>query len=221
VTAPITVLIADDEELVRSGLQMIIDAADGLEVIGEAVDGADAVSKAARLRPQVVLMDVQMPDVDGIEATRRIMAGPRPRPRVAVLTTFSQSEIVYDALVAGASGFLLKDMPRVQLIGAIRAIARGEELLAPLLTRRLIERFVTSEQRPAAAGLDRLTARELEVLKLVATGMSNAEIAHQLVLGTETVKTHVSRILDKLSLRDRVQAVIIAYETGIVRVSSD
>ncbi len=215
-TTPVTVLIADDQHLVRTGLRMIIDAADGLDVIGEAVDGAEAVRVAVQLRPDVVLMDIQMPTMGGIEATRRIMAGPAPRPRIAVLTTFSQSEIVYDALVAGASGFLLKDMPSVQLIGAIRAIARGEELLAPALTRQLIERFVASGQRSTAAGLERLTPRELDVLRLLAAGLSNAEIGRQLFLGVETVKTHVSRILDKLNLRDRVQAVITAYETGLV-----
>ncbi|WP_375476229.1 response regulator [uncultured Jatrophihabitans sp.] len=218
-TEPTTVLIADDQQLVRTGLQMIINAAAGLQVIGEAVNGADAVAEAARLRPDVVLMDVQMPVVDGIEATRRILAGPMPRPRVAVLTTFSQSEIVYDALVAGASGFLLKDMPSVQLIGAIHAVARGEQLLAPELTRRLIEQFVDTGRRTAAQGLDRLTPRELEVLTLVAGGLSNAEIARHLTLGVETIKTHVSRVLDKLGARDRVQAVIVAYESGVVRVA--
>ena len=216
-----TVLIADDQHLVRTGLHMIINAAEGLEVIGEAVDGADAVAASARLRPDIVLMDIHMPVLDGIEATRRILSHPRPSPRIAVLTTFSDSEIVYDALVAGASGFLLKDMPSVQLIGAIRAIGRGEELLAPALTRRLVEQFVAANRRPTHAGLERLTNRELEVLTLVAGGLSNAEIAHQLVLGVETIKTHVSRILNKLQLRDRVQAVILAYETGIVRVSNE
>jgi DNA-binding NarL/FixJ family response regulator len=214
-----TVLLADDQHLVRSGLRMIIEAADGIEVVGEAVDGAAAVTEAARLHPDVVLMDIQMPTVDGIEATRRILRGPAPLPRIAVLTTFSASEIVYDALVAGASGFLLKDMPGVQLIGAIRAIAGGEELLAPALTRRLVEQFVAARRRPAAPGLERLTAREREVLGLVARGLSNAEIAQHLVLGVETIKTHVSRILDKLQLRDRVQAVILAYESGLVRAS--
>ncbi|MGI9155352.1 MAG: response regulator [Marmoricola sp.] len=212
-----TVLIADDQQLVRTGLRMIIDAESDLEVVGEAVDGVDAVARTLELRPNVVLMDVQMPRLDGIEATRRILAGPEPRPRIVVLTTFSRSEIVYDALVAGASGFLLKDMPGVQLVGGIRAIGRGEELLAPALTRRLVEQFVGQGRREPPPGLQRLTEREREVLRLVAAGMSNAEIAAQLVVSVETVKTHVSRMLDKLALRDRVQAVILAYEAGIVQ----
>ncbi|WP_375502857.1 response regulator [uncultured Jatrophihabitans sp.] len=214
-----TVLIADDQHLVRTGLRMIIDAAEGLLVIGEAVDGTDAVAASARLRPDVVLMDINMPLLDGIGATRAILGGTPPVPRIAVLTTFSDSETVYNALVAGASGFLLKDMPSVQLVGAIRAVGRGEELLAPALTRRLVETFVTVNRPPSAAGLERLTNREIEVLALLARGLSNAEIAQQLVLGVETIKTHVSRILDKLQLRDRVQAVILAYETGIVRAN--
>jgi DNA-binding NarL/FixJ family response regulator len=217
--APTTVLIVDDEELVRTGLTMILDAAEELRVVGEAVDGADAVARTNELRPDVVLMDVQMPRVGGIDATRRILAGPEPRPRIVVLTTFSEPEIVYDALVAGASGFLLKDMPGSQLAGAIRAIARGEELLAPTLTRRLIEQFVAQRRRTPAPALQRLTDREREVLRLVAAGLTNTEIAGTLVIGVETVKTHVSRILAKLGLRDRVQAVILAYESGLVRVS--
>jgi DNA-binding NarL/FixJ family response regulator len=216
-TDPTTVLLADDQPLVRTGLRMILEAADGLQVVGEAADGVEAVAAVTRLNPDVVLMDLQMPRLDGIAATRRILAASPPLPRIAVLTTFSQSENVYDSLVAGASGFLLKDMPTVQLVGAVRAIARGEELLAPALTRDLIERFVAAGRRPADGRLDRLTARELDVLRLVARGMSNAEIAGELVLGVETVKTHVSRVLDKLGARDRVQAVILAYESGIVR----
>lgn len=211
-----TVLVADDQELVRTGLRMILDAEDDLDVVGEAVDGLEAVAAAKALRPDVVLMDVRMPRLDGIEATRRILASPQA-PRIAVLTTFSQSEVVYQALLAGASGFLLKDMPRVQLVGGIRAIARGEELLAPALTRRLVEQFVGQPRPTPAAGIARLTTREREVLRLLASGLSNAEIATRLVLSVETVKTHVSRVLDKLAVRDRVQAVIVAYESGVVQ----
>jgi DNA-binding NarL/FixJ family response regulator len=212
-----TVLIVDDQQLVRTGLRMIIDAEVDLEVVGEAVDGVDAVSQAHDLRPDIVLMDVQMPNLDGIAATRRILAQRAPGPRVVVLTTFSHDEVVYDALVAGASGFLLKDMPGVQLVGGIRAVARGEELLAPELTRRLVEQFVGPARRVPPPGLARLTEREGQVLRLVAGGLSNAEIAAHLVVSVETVKTHVSRMLDKLGLRDRVQAVILAYEAGVVR----
>lgn len=212
-----TVLIADDQQLVRTGLRMILDAEDDLAVVGEAVDGIEAVAAASALRPDVVLMDVQMPRLDGIEATRRILATPNA-PRVAMLTTFSQSEVVYQALVAGASGFLLKDMPGAQLVGGIRAVARGEELLAPALTRRLVEQFVGQPRPNPVPGLARLTDREREVLRLVAGGLSNAEIAAHLVVSIETVKTHVSRVLDKLGVRDRVQAVIVAYESGVVQI---
>ena len=212
-----TVLIVDDQQLVRTGLRMILDAEADLEVVGEAVDGNEAVASAGALRPDVVLMDVQMPHLDGIEATRRILATPNA-PRVAILTTFSQSEVVYRALVAGASGFLLKDMPGAQLVGGIRAVARGEELLAPELTRRLVEQFVGQPRPSTAPGLARLTDREREVFRLVASGLSNAEIAAHLVVSIETVKTHVSRLLDKLGVRDRVQAVILAYESGVVQI---
>jgi DNA-binding NarL/FixJ family response regulator len=212
-----TVLIADDQQLVRTGLRMILDAEDDLEVVGEAVDGLDAVAATKVLRPDVVLMDIQLPRLDGIEATRRILASGQA-PRVAVLTTFSQSEVVYRALVAGASGFLLKDMPAAQLRGGIRAVARGEQLLPPTLTRRLVEQFVGQPRPTDPPGLARLTGREREVLRLVAGGLSNAEIAAHLVVSIETVKTHVSGVLDKLAVRDRVHAVILAYESGIVRV---
>ena len=209
------VLLADDQQLVRTGLQLIVDAEDDLEVVGEAVDGVEAVAAVRRLRPDVVLMDVQMPRLDGIEATRRILAT-GTSTRVVVLTTFSDSELVYDALVAGASGFLLKDMPGVQLVGGIRAVARGEELLAPAITRRLVEQFTAAGRRPLPEGYQRLTGREREVLALVAAGLSNAEIAERFVLSVQTVKTHIARILDKLGVRDRVQAVILAYESGLV-----
>ena len=212
-----TILIADDQQLVRTGLRMILDAQDDLEVNGEAIDGIEAVAAAIDLQPDVVLMDVQMPRLDGIEATRRIVATPDP-PRVVMLTTFSQSEVVYQALVAGASGFLLKDMPAAQLVGGIRAIARGEELLAPALTRRLIEQFVGQSHPQSVPGLTRLTDRERDVLRLLASGLSNAEIAAHLVVSVETVKTHVSRVLHKLGARDRVQAVILAYESGVVQI---
>ena len=214
-----TILIADDQQLVRTGLRMILDVEPDLDVVGEAADGVEAVARARELRPAVVLMDVQMPRLDGIAATRKVLTDAKrcgADTRVVMLTTFSQSEIVYDALVAGASGFLLKDMPGVQLVGGTRAVARGEELLAPALTRRLIEQFVAEPRPGRPAGFERLTLREREVLQLVAQGLSNAEIAERLVVSLETVKTHVSRCLDKLGLRDRVQAVILAYETGLI-----
>lgn len=210
-----SVLIVDDQQLVRDGLRMLLSAADGLDVVGEAADGVEAIALVNARRPDVVLMDVQMPRMGGIDATRHMVTSAGHRPRVLVLTTFSQSQIVYDALVAGASGFLLKDMPAGQLVAGIHAVARGEELLAPALTRRLIEQFVAV--RPSPPGLARLTERERDVLSLVATGLSNAEIAQRLHVSIETVKTHVSRMLDKLDLRDRVQAVVFAYEVGIVR----
>jgi DNA-binding NarL/FixJ family response regulator len=219
VTDTIRVLIADDEQLVRAGLRMIIEAADGIDVVGEATDGVDAVAQSRQLDPDIVLMDVQMPKLNGIDATRHLLSGASSRPRIVVLTTFSQSEVVYNALTAGASGFLLKDMPADHLISGIRAVARGEELLAPALTRQLIEQFVATPQPRTSPALARLSEREREVLRLIARGQSNAEIAAHLTLGVETVKTHVSRILDKLGVRDRVQAVVFAYESGLVTTS--
>ena len=212
----IRVLLADDQELVRSGFKLILDLADGIEVVGEAADGREAVERAKELRPDVVLMDVRMPELDGIEATRRLRhAG--VEAHVLVLTTFDLDEYVYAAVQAGASGFLLKDAPREQLVAAVRTVARGEALLAPAITQRLIERFVA---RPspgdAAPALADLSGRELEVLRLVARGLSNAEIADELIVSQATVKTHVAHILEKLDLRDRVQAVVFAYETGVV-----
>lgn len=213
-----SVLIVDDQQLVRDGLRMLLSTDPELSVAGEAGDGVEAIAQVDALRPDVVLMDLHMPRMDGIDATRHLLTRSRHRPRILVLTTFSQSETVYNALRAGASGFLLKDMPSVQLIAGIHAVARGEELLAPELTRRLIEQFVGSRTEPASAA--RLTQRERDVLTLIATGLSNAEIAEQLYVSVETVKTHVSRVLTKLDLRDRVQAVVFAYEAGIVRVNS-
>ncbi len=213
----VKVLIADDQSLVRSGFRMVLESADDLEVVGEAANGHQAISSARRLRPDVVLMDVRMPELDGIDATRRITEDDDQSARVLILTTFDLDEYIYDALGAGASGFLLKDVPAEQLIDGIRVVAAGEALLAPSVTRRLIEDF--SRARPAReepAGLDELTPREREVLELVARGLSNAEIAETLVVGETTVKTHVARVLMKLGLRDRVQAVVLAYESGIV-----
>jgi DNA-binding NarL/FixJ family response regulator len=214
----VRVLIADDQALVRAGFKMILDAEDDLDVVGEASDGNEAVELARRLKPDVVLMDIRMPQLDGIEATRRVVAlDTVPPVRVLMLTTFDLNEYVYEALRAGASGFLLKDVPPEQLAAGIRVVAQGEALLAPSITKRLIQEFASAA--PAAAtppkGLDELTARELEVFKLVARGLSNAEIAAELIVSETTVKTHVARVLMKLGLRDRVQAVVLAYESGI------
>jgi DNA-binding NarL/FixJ family response regulator len=210
-----TVLLADDQELVRTGLRMILSAEDDLTVVGEATDGREAVELARSAHPDIVLMDIRMPGLDGIEATRRITVGPSGA-RVVMLTTFDRSKLVYDSLVAGASGFLLKDAPADQLVGGIRAIARGEQLLAPSITRRLIEEFTQTGRGGTPAGYELLTEREAEVLVLVARGLSNAEIAGELFVSVHTVKTHVARILTKLGLRDRVQAVVLAYEYGLV-----
>jgi DNA-binding NarL/FixJ family response regulator len=213
----VRVLIADDQALVRAGFRMILDAEDDLEVVGEASDGLAAVDATRRLKPDVVLMDIRMPELDGIEATRRVLAGDVGGPKVLMLTTFDLNEYVYDALRAGASGFLLKDVPPEQLADGIRVVAGGDALLAPSITRRLIQEFAQAgpPSGPPPPGLDELTARELEVFKLVARGLSNAEIAAELVVSDTTVKTHVARMLMKLGLRDRVQAVVLAYEAGV------
>jgi DNA-binding NarL/FixJ family response regulator len=212
-------MIADDQALVRAGFRMILDAEDDLEVVGEASDGLTAVEAARRLRPDVVLMDIRMPELDGIEATRRVLAaaGEDASVRVLMLTTFDLNEYVYDALRAGASGFLLKDVPPEQLADGIRVVAGGEALLAPSITRRLIQEFATAgpPSGPPPKGLDELTPRELEVFRLVARGLSNAELAAELIVSETTVKTHVARMLMKLGLRDRVQAVVLAYECGV------
>jgi DNA-binding NarL/FixJ family response regulator len=213
----IRVLLADDQALVRAGFRMIVDDQADMQVVAEAGDGEQAVGLARRTQPHVVLMDIRMPNMDGIEATRRL-AAQEPPPRVVILTTFDLDEYVYDALGAGASGFVLKDVPPADLVSAIRVVAAGEALLAPSVTRRLIEEF--AKARPATGAqerLDELSARELEVLGLVAQGMSNAEIAASLLLGESTIKTHVGHLLDKLDLRDRVQLAIFAYESGAVR----
>jgi DNA-binding NarL/FixJ family response regulator len=214
----IKVLLADDQSLVRAGFRMILKAEPGIEVVGEAVDGREAVAKARALAPDVVLMDIRMPGVDGIEATGQITSRDGA-PRVLVLTTFDSDEYVYSALRAGASAFLLKDAPEDQLLAAIRVVGEGGSLFAPSVTRRLIARFAepAGARRVETPGLAELTERELEVLQLVARGLSNAEISAELVVSEHTTKTHVARVLQKLDLRNRVQAVVLAYESGLVR----
>jgi DNA-binding NarL/FixJ family response regulator len=253
----IRVLVVDDQQLVRTGFRLILGAEPDLEVVGEAGDGREAIARAEALAPDVILMDVRMPEVDGIEATRQILGRARPpaaagatrTPRVLILTTFDLDEYVYDALGAGASGFLLKDTPPEELAYAVRVVAAGEALIAPSITRRLIERFAVDPAHPPAVAADRprvtspvgagdgdgrpgvvdarreeidryLTDREREVFELMARGLSNAEIAGSLLVGEATVKTHVGRVLAKLGLRDRVQAVVLAYETGLVTPGS-
>lgn len=213
----ISVVLVDDQELVRTGFRLILDLEEGFEVVGEASNGEEAVEAVAQLKPDVVLMDVRMPVLDGIEATARIVAAGSDS-RVLILTTFDLDEYVYAALTAGASGFLLKDAPREQLVAAIRVVAGGESLLAPPITRRLIERFVAQPPPGEQADvLSALSAREREVLELLARGHSNAEIAEQLFVSDATVKTHVARLFAKLGVRDRAQAIILAYETGLIR----
>ncbi|MGZ4114835.1 MAG: response regulator transcription factor [Actinomycetota bacterium] len=213
---PIRVLVADDQALMRTGFRMILDAQDGIEVVGEAIDGDDAIRQFERLAPDVVVMDVRMPVTDGIEATRRLTALDPPA-RVLILTTFDLDEYVYEALRAGASGFLLKDQPSEELVAAVRVVAAGEALLAPSVTRRLIEEFAKRAPTATRPELVELTDREREVLVLMARGLSNAEIARSLFVAETTVKTHVGRVLRKLRLRDRAQAVVVAYESGLVQ----
>jgi DNA-binding NarL/FixJ family response regulator len=220
-SSPIRVLIADDQQMVRQGFTVLLNAQPGIDVIGQAVDGLDAVTKVAELTPDVVLMDIRMPELGGIEATRRITTE-RPDIKVLVLTTFDLDEYVYEALRAGASGFLLKDASADKLAEAVRVVAAGDALLAPGITRRLIAQFSQLDGRPRAPLKERvgdLTERETEVLALIAQGLSNAEIAERLVVAEQTVKTHVGRILVKLGLRDRTQAAVFAYESGLVRPS--
>lgn len=214
------VLIVDDQAPVRAGFRMILEAEADIEVVGDAENGAEAVERTRELRPDVVLMDVRMPELDGIEATRRLVEDTEIETKVVMLTTFDMDEYVYEALRAGASGFLLKDVPPEQLIAGIRAVASGDALLSPSVTRRVIEEFVRrppDSVRTAPPELQELTERELEVLRLIARGLSNAEIAKELFVSDTTVKTHVARILMKLRLRDRVQAVVFAYESGLVQ----
>jgi DNA-binding NarL/FixJ family response regulator len=222
-TTPLRVLLADDQALVRTGFRMILKAEPDMDVVGEAADGAQAVAAARRLRPDVIVMDVRMPNMDGLQATRQILADPHTHTRVLMLTTFDLDEYVYEALRAGASGFLLKDGPAEQLVSAIRTIADGGALLAPTITRRLIEEFARSPAKPEPppTALAELTDRERTVLALLARGLTNAEIAAELVLGEATIKTHVAHLLAKLRLRDRTQAAIFAYESGLVRPRAD
>jgi DNA-binding NarL/FixJ family response regulator len=217
VTAALRVVVADDQALVRAGFRMIL-TADGIEVVAEATTGLEAVDAVQRHRPDVVLMDIRMPQMDGLAATRQILTGTGEAPRIIMLTTFDLDQYVYAALSAGASGFLLKDVTPEQLVGAVRLVRNGDALLAPAITRRLVQRFAQQDPEPPTIHRDlaALTPRELEVLGLLAEGLSNAELAGRLHLSEATVKTHVARILAKLGLRDRVQAVVVAYRTGLV-----
>jgi DNA-binding NarL/FixJ family response regulator len=215
----VRVVLADDQALVRRGFRLILEAEPDLEVVAEAEDGQQAVDAVGRHRPSVVLMDIQMPGLDGLKAARRILGDPRNETRVLILTTFERDDYVFEALQIGASGFLLKTAPPEDLLTAVRVVARGEALLSPSVTRRVIEEVTRHQRRaPRSPDLDRLTQRELEVLRLVAEGLSNAEIAAQLYLSEATVKTHTSNVLCKLRLRDRVQALIFAYRQGIIEL---
>jgi DNA-binding NarL/FixJ family response regulator len=210
----IRVLVADDQSMVRAGFRLLLAGEDDIEVVAEAGDGLEAVDKAARFRPTVVLMDIRMPALDGLAATRRILAADRAA-RILILTTFDLDEYIYEGLRAGASGFVLKDDPPEQLIAAIRTVAAGDALLSPAVTKRVIKQFARIQRPKPPKGLDELTAREREILRLIADGLSNAEIGRELYIGETTVKTHVTHILQKLNLRDRVQAVVLAYQTGL------
>jgi DNA-binding NarL/FixJ family response regulator len=218
-TDRLRVVIADDQALVRGGFGMIL-TADGIDVVAEVADGAEAIAAVRRTLPDVVLMDIRMPEVDGLEATRRILSGAPTDPRIIILTTFDLDRYVYAALAAGASGFLLKDVTPEQLVAAVRLVRAGDALLAPTITRRLVERFACPDERTLHRDLATLTPRELEVLQSLAKGMSNAELATTMQLSEATVKTHVARILAKLHLRDRAQAVVVAYETGLITPGS-
>jgi DNA-binding NarL/FixJ family response regulator len=210
----IRVLVADDQAMVRAGLRLLLSGEPDIEVVADASNGLEAVDKAARFDPTVVLMDIRMPELDGLEATRRILAA-NDAARILILTTFDLDEYVYDALSAGASGFLLKDDPPEQVLAAIRTVAGGEALLSPAVTKRVIEQFARVRRRAAPRAVDELTERELDVFRLIARGLSNAEIGEELYISDTTVKTHITHILQKLDLRDRVQAVVLAYETGL------
>jgi DNA-binding NarL/FixJ family response regulator len=217
----IGVLLADDQSMVRTGFRMILESDPDISVVGESANGEQATASTRRLRPDVVLMDIQMPGMDGLEATRRITADPELHSRVVILTTFERDEYVFEALQAGASGFLIKNAPPEELVHAVRVVANGDGLLAPSVTRRIIEQFAHARLDPElGARLESLTHRELEVLKLLAGGKSNAELAAELFVTEGTVKTHVSSLLSKLGLRDRVQAVVLAYESGLVTPGS-
>ena len=210
----IRVLVADDQSMVRAGFRMLLSSQPDIEVVAEASNGLEAVEKAARFRPSIVLMDIRMPELDGLEATRRILAAD-DAARILILTTFDHDEYVYEALCAGASGFVLKDDPPEQLLDAIRVVARGEALLSPAVTKRVIKQFTRIPRPEPPRQLEELTERELDVFRLIARGLSNAEIGQQLYISDTTVKTHITHILQKLDLRDRVQAVVLAYETGL------
>jgi DNA-binding NarL/FixJ family response regulator len=212
---PIRVLVVDDQSMVRAGFRMLLAQEPDLEVVAEAADGLEAVDKAARFSPTVVLMDIRMPELDGLQATRRILAAD-PAARILILTTFDLDEYIYEALRAGASGFVLKDDPPEQLIAAIRTVAAGDALLSPAVTKRVIGQFARLQRPEPPKGLDELTAREVEVFRLIADGRSNAEIAQELHISETTVKTHVTHVLQKLDLRDRVQAVVLAHQAGLV-----
>ena len=215
----IRVLVADDQSMVRAGFRMLLSGEEDIEVVAEASNGLEAIDKAARFQPTVVLMDIRMPELDGLEATRRILAAD-DTARILVLTTFDLDEYVYEALRAGASGFVLKDEPPEQLIAAIRTIAAGEALLSPAITKRVIKRFARIPQPAPPKEFDELTTREQEVFRLIANGLSNAEIGRELYISDTTVKTHITHILQKLHLRDRVQAVVLAYQTGLVEADA-
>jgi DNA-binding NarL/FixJ family response regulator len=211
----IRVLVVDDQSMVRAGFRMLLGGEDDIEVVADASNGLEAVAKAARYRPTVVLMDIRMPQLDGLEATRRILAAD-PAARILILTTFDLDEYIYEGLRAGASGFVLKDDPPEQLIAAIRTVAAGDALLSPAVTKRVIKQFARVARPEPPKGLAELTGREREILRLIANGLSNAEIGAELYIGETTVKTHVTHILQKLDLRDRVQAVVLAYQTGLL-----